>query len=215
MQCNGENVVGIAVCSILPVRSRARVTYRDDLDAAHARNADLERQVLALEKRSVGIEPKRKSGVVPLIAILAGLGLSLGAVLGHLGWIVAVSGVLVALVAAGALQPSSPPDGGPYPVRHEIVAPCADKDVRVLAIALVRVVPGPSATPVFTIANRQRIAETVREVVEGVVRLAIATRTEAELRASADLSSSVGERVSNAVERYGLVVDSLYVSLLR
>ncbi|HTJ43686.1 MAG TPA: hypothetical protein VL463_16385 [Kofleriaceae bacterium] len=191
------------------------MTYRDDLDAAHARNADLERQVLALEKRSLGIEPKRKSGVVPLVAILAGLGLSLGAVLGGLGWIVTVSGVLVALVAAGALQPTSPPDGGPYPVRHEITAPCADRDVKILAIALVRIVPGPGGSAVFTIANRQRITETVREVVEGVVRLAIASRTEAELRASAELSSSVGERVANAVERYGLVVDSLYVSLLR
>lgn len=191
------------------------MSYRDDLDAAHARNADLERQIVALERKGMGLEPRRRGGVAPVIAILAGLGLSLGAVLGHLGWLVAIAGVMVALVAAGALQPSSPPDAGPYPVRHEIAAPCADADVRVLAICLVRVVPAPGAPVVFTAINRARLAETVREVVEGVVRLAIATRTEAELRAATELSSSVGERVTGAIERYGLVVDSLYVSLLR
>ncbi len=191
------------------------MSYRDDLDAAHARSADLERQVEALERRQVGIEPRRRSAIGPAIGILSGLGLALGATLGHLGLVVAIGGVLVALVSAGGLQVPKPPDAGPHPVRLELVAPCADGDVRVLIICLVRVVARPPAVPVFTSANRDRIAECVREVVEGVVRLAVAARTRDELRAQSELSSSVGERVSNAVERYGLVVDSLYVSLLR
>lgn len=192
------------------------MTYRDDLDAAHARNADLERQIAALEQRQVGLEPRRRSAVAPVIAILAGLGLSLGAVLGHLGWIVAIGGVLVALFAAGALQPSSPPDAGPYPVRLELTAPCADGDARLLAICLVRLAPPlRGAAVVFTVVNRARIGETVREVVEGVLRLAVATRTAAELRADERLSAAIAERVGAAIERYGLVVDSLFVSLLR
>jgi hypothetical protein len=191
------------------------VTYRDDLDAAHARAADLERQVVALEQRQVGIEPRRRGVVAPLIGVLAGLGLALGAVLGHLGALVALAGVLVALVSAGGLQQPAPPDAGPHPIRHEISAPCTDGDVRVLVICIVRVVSKPPAVPVFTSANRDRISETVRDVIEGVVRLAIATRTSAELRAQAELSAEISDRVTTAVDRYGLVVDALYASLLR
>ena len=191
------------------------MSYRDDLDAAHARNADLERQVVALEQRQVGIEPKRRGVVAPVVAVLAGLGLALGAVLGHLGALVAIAGVLVALVAAGGLQQPAPPDAGPHPIRHEISAPCADGDVRVLVISIVRVVTKPPAVAVFTSANRDRIAETMRDVIEGVVRQAVAARTAAALRASAELSTEIGDRVGAAVDRYGLIVDSLYVSLLR
>jgi hypothetical protein len=191
------------------------VSYRDDLDAAHARAADLERQVVALEQRQVGIEPRRRGVVAPLVGVLAGLGLALGAVLGHHGALVAVAGVLVALVAAGGLQQPVPPDAGPHPIRHEISVPCADRDVRVLVICIVRVVSRPPAVPVFTSANRDRIAETVRDVIEGVVRIAVAGRTEAELRGQSELSAEIGDRVTSAIDRYGLVVDSLYASLLR
>jgi hypothetical protein len=191
------------------------VSYRDDLDAAHARAADLERQVVALEQRQVGIEPKRRGVAAPLIGVLAGLGLALGAVLGHLGAVVAIAGVLVALVAAGGLQQPAPPDAGPHPIRHEISAPCADGDVRVLVICIVRVVTRPPAVAVFTSANRDRIAETVRDVIEGVVRQAVAGLGVAELRASGEWSAQIGDRVTTAIDRYGLVVDSLYASLLR
>lgn len=201
------------------------VSYRDDLDAAHARNADLEQQITALEKRQVAIEPRpRGRGVAAVIGVLAGLGLALGAVLGHLGWLVVASGVLVALVAASGLHTMAPPDGGPYPVRHIVEAPCADADVRVLVICLLTLTRWtPSAdlrdrrgAQAFTTDARRRIEEVARDVTEGVVRGAIAARPQAELRAGAEeLAQVVRTQVAEALERYGLIVDSLFVSLLR
>jgi hypothetical protein len=200
-----------------------RVAYRDDLDAAHARNADLEQQIVALEHRQVAVAPRRRRGnAAALIATLAGLGLALGAVLGGLGWFVTASAVLVALIGASGLDSSAKTDAGPFPVRHTVEAPCADADVRLLVICLVsrgapsaridrRVVPLP-----FTHDAYERIVVATREVIEGVVRTAIVTLPVAELRGGGEaLGAVVKVRVGAALEAYALIVDSLFVSLLR